>query len=295
MKKKVIFCLFVLCLFGLFSYLLMRRFQTTFYLDDNYYGGSDMMELQMDELRELIKTKKSFAVFVYQPMCVTSSDFERLLNTFLQEKKIKIYKIAFSDIKDTELGKMVSYYPSFLIYHKGKLIDFLEADKDEDVPNYTSKEHFERWFTKYVKLKNILNEANVSLNTSTSSEENFTLIEDLEGVVKEDGKVNIYLFWGNGCPHCKKEFDFLESIKDEYGSYFNLYSFEVWYNEENAKILQVFAHYMNDEVTGVPYTIIGNLSFNGFGEQEKKEMMEAIKNQHQNQDDIYFDQIKKEK
>jgi len=33
------------------------------------------------------------------------------------------------------------------------MIDFLQADKEEDIKFYTSKEEFEHWFTKYVKLK----------------------------------------------------------------------------------------------------------------------------------------------
>ena len=38
------------------------------------------------------------------------------------------------------------------------MIDFLESNKDEDVNYYTSKEGFKKWFTKYVKLKNDINE-----------------------------------------------------------------------------------------------------------------------------------------
>ena len=77
---------------------------------------------------------------------------------FLEEEKISIYKIAFSDIKDTEIGKSVKFYPSFIIYNNGNMIDFLESNKDEDVNYYTSKEGFKKWFTKYVKLKNDINE-----------------------------------------------------------------------------------------------------------------------------------------
>ena len=76
-----------------------------------------------------------------------------LQNEFSNEEKITIYKIAYSNIKDTKLGTKVKYYPSFLIYNKGKLISYLKSNKDEDTLCYTSKEEFKKWFTKYVKLK----------------------------------------------------------------------------------------------------------------------------------------------
>lgn len=53
-------------------------------------------------------------------------------------------------------------------------------------------------------------------------------------------------------------FEFFESIKEKYGDYYNLYTFETWYNEENAKLIYSFAESMGDKVTGVPYTIIGD-------------------------------------
>ena len=86
-------------------------------------------------------------------MCLTSNDFAQVLNEFSNEEKIIIYKIAYSNIKDTKLGTKVKYYPSFLIYNKGKLISYLKSNKDEDNLCYTSKEEFKKWFTKYVKLK----------------------------------------------------------------------------------------------------------------------------------------------
>ena len=71
--------------------------------------------------------------------------------------------------------------------------------------------------------------------------------------------------------------------------YYNLNTFEVWYDEENEKILKSFAQKMNDQVSGVPYTIIGNQSYIGFGEEEKEEMIDAIISQHKNSYDVYFD------
>ena len=292
----MIICLFILFVFLIIIIIVSNTNKTVekFYLESNYYGTSNMTGIEIDKVNQLIDKKESFAVFVYQPMCVTSSDFESVLSDFLKSNKISIYKIAFSDIKNTDIGKSIKYYPSFIIYNKGKIVDFLEADKDEDVARYTSKDDFEKWFTKYVKLRTSSFDDAKSFDDGVTKEENNTSIEaNLENVVKEDNKVNIYFFWGNGCPHCEDEIQFFEDIKKKYVNYYNLYTFETWYNEENAKLLYAFAKGMDDDVTKVPYTIIEDKSFVGFSEKYKSEFIREIEKQHNNIYDVYFDKIKK--
>lgn len=293
-KKLMIFSAILLILIIGIILLFVNKNEKSFYLENSYYGTNKMIEVEIDELNELVDRKESFAVFVYQPMCVTSSDFEKVLSEFLEDNQISIYKIAFSSIKDTDIGKFVKYYPSFIIYHEGKMVDFLEANKDEDVNYYVSVDGFKNWFMKYVKIKeDILNENELS-NNETSKEENNNLQDvSLDNVMREDNKVNIYFFWGNGCPHCEKEFEFFESIKEKYGDYYNLYTFETWYNEENSKLIYTFAEAMEEELKGVPYTIIGNKSFIGFNESYKKNIIKTIESQYQNSYDVYFDKIKK--
>ena len=49
-----------------------------------------------------------------------------------------------------------------------------------------------------------------------------------EDIEEAKEKINIYLFWGNGCSHCSNLKAFMASIEEEYGKYYNLYTFEVW-------------------------------------------------------------------
>jgi len=297
MKKKIIISLSIIFVLIIVMIIVSptNKSKKPFYLESKYYGANNMTEIKIKTLNKLIDNKESFAVFIYQPMCVTSSNFESVLSDFLGDKKISIYKVAFSNIKDTKIGKSVKYYPSFIIYNKGKMVDFLEADKDEDVDYYTSKKGFESWFTNYVKLRDSSASKTQPSDDKNIKEENSTLEGiNLENVVKENNKVNIYFFWGNGCPHCEEESKFFESIKEKYENKFNLYKYEVWYNEENAKTMEAFANAMGDKVTGVPYTIIGEKTFSGFGEKSKNEFIDAIETQHKNNYDVYFDKIKKQ-
>ena len=293
MIKKIIISLTIVVVLTISIILVINKKEEPFYLENIYYGKKDITEIDKNKLNELTEKKESFAVFVYQPMCITSSDFESVLQNFLEENQISIYKIAFSNIKDTELGSKVQYYPSFIIYKKGKIVDFLEANKDEDVDCYTKEEGFKNWFTKYIKLRDKNDTLEEEKKPIEEEEKNSLEKVNLENVVKEENKVNIYFFWGDGCPHCEKEHAFFEEIKENYGHLYNLYSYETWHNEENAKIMQIFSKSIGEKVTGVPYTIIGEKTFNVFGEKSKDNFINAIKTQYKNSYDVYFDKIKK--
>ena len=113
----------------------------------------------------------------------------------------------------------------------------------------------------------------------------------LEEITQTEGAVNIYMFWGNGCPHCKNQWETLEDLRKEYPNDFKVYGFEVWNSAENKELLYTFAGAMGDEVNAVPYTIIGDKSFTGT--MKEKVIIEMIKEYKDKKVDIYFDKIKK--
>ncbi len=132
-------------------------------------------------------------------------------------------------------------------------------------------------------------------NTNEEVRKNFkyNYNTNLSSIKKEQGKVNVYIFWGNGCPHCTEAHNFFDSIGEEYSEYFNIYGFEVWYNSDNKSLFKKFAAAMNDETSGVPYIIIGNKSFKGYINSWNNDILNAIIDGHNKDFDIYFDVIKK--
>lgn len=153
MKKKIIYIIGGILAISGIAFLIVKNCEKRFYFEKKYYESSGIKEINIDAFYDLINKKESFGVFIYESMCITSANFEVILNEFLKENKLNIYKISFSNLKDTEIGKVIKYYPSFIIYHKGELVDYLEANKDEDIKYYTKKDSFKKWFTKYIKLK----------------------------------------------------------------------------------------------------------------------------------------------
>ena len=94
-----------------------------------------------------------------------------------------------------------------------------------------------------------------------------------------DDGVNVFLLWGKGCPHCA---DFIEFIGEYYKEFnhINLYAFEVWYEEDNQKLLTAVGKEFNTDIRGVPYIVIGDKTFSGFGVSKESEIKEAIQNEY---------------
>lgn len=310
MKKKwliISIVALIIVVAAIVVFLIFQNQSKIFSLESKYYNTGEKIEINTSELEELINDKETFVVFVSQDMCLASSNFEVVINDFLEEYPITIYEINYSELKESDLGDFLEHYPSFVIYKNGKMVDFLDANADEDTDYYKTKEGFKNWFTQYVNLDNISKNQNLSdstnqvTNDNSNDENNIdnestekpsnTVDVNLDNITKEEGKVNIYFFWGDGCPHCESEFAFFDSIESEYGDYYNLYTFETWKNEENAELLKIFSNAMEVESRGVPYTIIGEEVFTGFSESMESDFINAIVEERDKSFDVYFDKI----
>lgn len=78
-------------------------------------------------------------------------------------------------------------------------------------------------------------------------------------------EVNLYLFWGEGCPHCAREKVFLNEIKDNYPN-LKINAFEVYNNSTNQEYFKKTAETLKENASGVPFTVIGDEVFIGFNE-----------------------------
>mgnify|MGYP004539829189 FL=1 len=93
-------------------------------------------------------------------------------------------------------------------------------------------------------------------------------------------KINIYLFYGEGCPHCEELKNYLNSLDNKEKSYFDIYTFEVWNNSTNQQFMKESAKSLNKEVSGVPFLIIGNKTFEGYNESMNIKIKKAIKTEY---------------
>lgn len=109
-------------------------------------------------------------------------------------------------------------------------------------------------------------------------------------------KINIYLFYGEGCPHCEELKNYLNSLDNKEKSYFNIYTFEVWNNSTNQQFMKDSAKYLNKEVSGVPFLIIGNKTFEVYNESMNIKIKKAIKTEYKlNGKNDYYKEYKSAK
>ncbi len=100
-------------------------------------------------------------------------------------------------------------------------------------------------------------------------------------VFAKDKKVKLYLFHGDGCPHCAEEINFLEKIEDDYPN-LEIVKYEVWYNDENAKLLEKVNETFNITNDGVPTNVIGSTVITGFGSTTGSKLKRAIEYYQEN-------------
>ena len=86
-----------------------------------------------------------------------------------------------------------------------------------------------------------------------------------------DKKAHIYLFWGDGCPHCAEEKPILEALAAQYPGV-ELHFYEIWFNEDNQALLVKMADHYGFEPKSVPTTFIGGQYWAGYNEQVGREI-----------------------
>ena len=117
-------------------------------------------------------------------------------------------------------------------------------------------------------------------------------VVNAEGEEANDNKVNVYLFRGEGCPHCQEAEEWFQSIQEEYGSKFTVVDYETWYDDDNNELMKKVADARGEEANGVPYIIIGNKSWNGFTESYESEMIEEINSEYEKDVNDRYDIMK---
>lgn len=105
----------------------------------------------------------------------------------------------------------------------------------------------------------------------------------------KDNKVTLYLFHGDGCPHCASEIEYLNSIENKYEN-LEIVKYEVWYNKENSNFLQEVYNAYSITSRGVPTTVIGNTIFMGYSDSTGSKIERAINYYLKND---YIDQIER--
>lgn len=81
--------------------------------------------------------------------------------------------------------------------------------------------------------------------------------------VLAENKVNLYFFYGQGCPHCASEELFLEELEQNYPT-LEIFKYEVYSNGDNQELFQQCSALAGTEIQRVPTTFIDMKPHIGF-------------------------------
>lgn len=111
-------------------------------------------------------------------------------------------------------------------------------------------------------------------------------IEPLFDEYKEDdSQAIVYLFRGTGETKSVDFLNYLNSIYNEYGSFFKVKTYEVGSNPENSKLMDNVIDYMNSDVTTVPFIVIGDVQFTTYNKDDEiinENILKAIVSSYEN-------------
>ncbi len=86
-------------------------------------------------------------------------------------------------------------------------------------------------------------------------------------------QVDVHVFYGKGCPHCEQAMAFFEGLDDPE---VRLFTYEVYFDQENRVMLEQLAKTYNTTISGVPTMFIGDQVFVGFDNTLQEELQKKI-------------------
>ncbi len=78
---------------------------------------------------------------------------------------------------------------------------------------------------------------------------------------------DIYLFFGDGCPHCADEEEFLERILPNYPGV-KVHAYEIWHSKENKQLYEEMVKHFDIKNSGIPTIVIKDKYFVGYNSDE---------------------------
>ena len=85
----------------------------------------------------------------------------------------------------------------------------------------------------------------------------------------------LVLFWGDGCPHCEAEWQFLSGLDSEYPD-LEIIGYEVWHSEANQGLMVEFLAERGEQPSGVPTTLFGDDMWVGFSDSVARQIERAV-------------------
>ncbi len=116
-----------------------------------------------------------------------------------------------------------------------------------------------------------------------------------EDTTKNNNNLTVHLFYSETCKYCESEITWLDEIIDDYPNV-DIIKYDVVNDYENSNLYDEVAEKMgiSSFAGGVPFTVIGEDYFLGFGESDKEKIISSIERQLKEEHTDYISQTNNE-
>lgn len=146
----------VLILFTIFVFILtgcQQKKIDKIKIENKYYDKGGFIELKGTEVEELINNKESFVLFTYNYFCNMPIPTKDIINKYMENNNIRIISVPYEEYKKINIEGNIEYAPSVIIFDKGKIIKYLDAESNADLPKFQNIDKFTKWIETYVEYK----------------------------------------------------------------------------------------------------------------------------------------------
>ncbi len=142
MKKIIIILLPLLILTGC-------KKQEKITLTNKYYNEGKFITINTLENLE----EETYILYTYNNYCTFEIPCDKIFKEYMEKYKIDFLSMPFKEFKETTMYTKVKYAPSVIIVKDGKIISYLDANKNKDLKKYQDMHEFETWINKYINTK----------------------------------------------------------------------------------------------------------------------------------------------
>ncbi len=150
MKNKKILITVIVVVLLVVSLILFLVFKDN-HLSKKYYGGHDFITVETEDIEKM--KHDTYLLYIHYDYCIFTVPTDNVIQEMMNKYNISVLKMHYEKFSKTYLHDEVKYAPSLIIVKNGKILDFLDAESDEDLPKYQDSNKMAEWISEYVSLK----------------------------------------------------------------------------------------------------------------------------------------------
>lgn len=142
MKK---FIIIIMCLL-----LTACTNSSKFSIEKEYYKESKFINVKSEDIEKLKENKKSFIVFTYNNYCILETPCDEIFKKVMDKYSLSFLYLPYEEMKNTFIYNEVKMAPSVILIKEGKIVAYLDAESDEDLPKYQDVDEFDKWLNSFI-------------------------------------------------------------------------------------------------------------------------------------------------